>query len=311
MVSLASADAISMTIRPYSWDAPSRTPDMVVIRSNNAVRAVLDNQRDFKVAWGSAISFLSARPPSCEPGRTFCLAGDAPRNATNRRQITAALYPDSWTQDVRQFYTATVRDLIAQYNATIAPGMREIDVIRDVISLANTRFMCAMLSLPLKTDMTPHGIFTGQEMVDALGAMFRAVFLDTDVAQSFALRNTAREGAGKLGELILLRAEITAATSLIRGLAGEIAKLWWGEGEEPKLAKYGDHRIARMLEKGKSVTETVWGSILPFAAAGSMFQTQMLAHCVEFYLGQGMEHLEEIQRLARLDTPEADRLLMK
>ncbi|KAL8322459.1 hypothetical protein RB597_008274 [Gaeumannomyces tritici] len=80
----------------------------------------------------------------------------------------------------------------------------------------------------------------------------------------------------------------------------------------PSLRSFGDQLLQRMLSQGgRSIEETVSGTILPVVMAGTANQTQLLAQCLDYYLGVGEKHLPEMKRLAMLNTSEADEKLLK
>ena len=53
-----------------------------------------------------------------------------------------------------------------------------------------------------------------------------------------------------------------------------------------------------------------WSQILPTAGAMVANQAQVFGQIIDFYLGPGKDHLPEINRLAKLNTPEADEILL-
>jgi hypothetical protein len=291
----------------YSWEPPSRKGDLVIIRSYKAVSAILDNAKDFKVTWGPAIEFSSIQPDG-NYAKNFCLAGDEAANTANRSHVQKALYPTGWREDVWNFYSSVTKELLDKYSITVATGAQEVDIVRDVINLANARFMSAMFSLPVKTESNPHGLYTEQEMYMVLMAAFASVFFDVDIAKSFQLRTTTREVVQQLGQLVKLNADIIAKAGFV---VDALSKLNGVHSKAPSLARYGNHMIQRMLEKGKSVDETVWGTIMSIAAAGSANQACLLAQVLDYYLGDGKEYLPELYNLAHLGTKDADDKLMR
>jgi len=290
----------------YSWAKPVRRPDLIVVRSHKAVVDILNNKKDFKTTWGEAIKFLVAQPGETY-GKDFCLAGDEQSNADNRTHVRKALYPSPWEKEVWKFYRETTPKLFQKYSYPVAgASSREIDAVRDLINLTNTRFNAALFCLPIKTEDTPHGIYTEQELYLVLTAVFSAIFFDADIASSFKVRSISRELAQQLGQLVMLTTQAVASAGFI---ADVVAKL--KEGETPTLKDYGHHLIERLLQKGKSVEEAVWGTIMPLITANVPNQSQVLSQCLDYYLGDGREHLAELFRLATANTTEADETLMK
>jgi linoleate 8R-lipoxygenase/9,12-octadecadienoate 8-hydroperoxide 8R-isomerase len=78
------------------------------------------------------------------------------------------------------------------------------------------------------------------------------------------------------------------------------------------LSIYGTHMIQQLFKSGLGSKDIVWSQILPTAGGMVANQGQLFAQCLDFYLSdEAAPHLKEIQRLAKLDTQEADDLLLR
>ncbi|TDZ48293.1 Linoleate diol synthase [Colletotrichum trifolii] len=289
----------------YTWDEPKTKSQLIPILSHKAVSDVLYNQQDFKVIWGEAINHLVAQPGK-NYAKDFCLAGDGKANLMNRTSVRKALIHGPWETEVWKWYSHTTPKLMEQNSFPIPNGRREIDVIRDVINLTNTRFNAALFCLPIKNEDSPWGVYTDQELYMVLATLFQCVFLDADIANSFKLRTIARELGQDLGKIVGLVAQTISKAGLITDI---VAKIREGEASLPT---FGNHLIERLLADGNDVDEVVWGTIMPVVTANVTNQSQVMALCLDYYLGdEGNSHLPELYRLAHEDTPEADELLMK
>jgi hypothetical protein len=300
------------TADKYSWHKPGliRGPPLT-IRSAPAVRRILANQADFKVTWGEAIEHSTGSPAS----RRFCLAGDGAANAANRALVQSALYsPPRWADEMAAFCSGKAAQLLAKYGVPLVSAegrvVREVDVVRDVFGLATTHVNAELYALPLKTADRPHGLYGEQELCGVLLAQYASIFSDADAAGSFRLRELARTLTRQLGGLVAARAKAGALADAFDKVGEALAD---GSNGAPKLglASYRGHLTRRLLEGEKSVEDAVFGSILPMAAAGTANQTMLLAQCLDYYLGKGIEHMPEIHRLANLQTKEADDVLMR
>lgn len=293
----------------YSWVRPARKPELVIIKSHKAVTSVLSNQTDFKVIWGDGMVYVSSQPDKTY-GQNFALSGDGEANAANRAHIKKALYPELWEEEVRKFYTETTTKLLDKYSYSLGAksGLREVDLVRDVINLVNVRFQACLISLPIKTDETPRGIYTEQELYLLLTVIFSAIFFDADIANGLKLNTTARELMQQLGSLVQLNAESVAK---VGPLADLVARLGGAKSANSTLSQFGNHLIERLMEKGKSIEEVVWNSIMPLAAAAVANQGGVLSQCIDYYLHEGKEHLPRLHELAHANTKEADDLLMR
>lgn len=251
-----------------------------------------------------------------DAAKNFMLAGDGPTNAASRELMESAMYlgdssraiptgHEKWYEAIRQFYEETTTRLLQEKSYNLA-GMRQVDIIRDVGNLAHVHFAAEMFSLPLKTQDFPHGIFTEQELYLILAAVFIAVFFDIDPPKSFPLRQQAREATQALGQLVEVQVAAVAATGAIaEGLIEYI------KPTASALKDYGVHMIAALLKKDFNVQDVVWGNIMGTLGGAVAPQAQLFGQVMDFYLGEGYEHVPAIQELARLDTPEAEEKLMK
>ncbi|KUJ09947.1 linoleate diol synthase [Mollisia scopiformis] len=297
------------TSSKYSWAPPSKRPDVVVIKSYKAITRILENKKDFKVPWGEAIEFETAQPDASY-AKNFAQAGDEAANAASRIHIQKALYVSGWFDQITTYYSDVTRHLLSTNSLAMTAGTKEVDIIRDVIGLANTRFVSALYNLPLKNEVHPQGKYTEQEMYTILLSAYSAIFFDSDIAQSFKLRNVARELAQQLGQVVLMNADMVAATSYLPDFFSLFSRQV-KPVTEPSLPSYGNQMIQRLLEKGKSVDESVWGNIIPMTSTVVAIQTQAISQCLDYYLGDGKEHLPELHRLSHLNTKESDENLMR
>ena len=77
----------------YGFDEPKAAPELSMIKSYAACRAILRDQATYKVTWGvDAIDFLM-QVGVTDYGRNFMLSGDGVQNADSRELMAMALYP--------------------------------------------------------------------------------------------------------------------------------------------------------------------------------------------------------------------------
>lgn len=314
----------------YSWEAPRAHPPPVMIKSHKACTQILNDNKTFKVVWGDAITSLTRNDDVPGIGANFCLSGDQTTNRCNRDFVQKCLYPNKWEDDVKVFFTATSARLIREngYPVSKTPEGRtyEVDIVRDIIALATTHFSAALWSLPIKTEVHPHGIYTEQQLYNVLLAGFAAIFFDADIANSHKLRSQSRLLAQQLGRVMALKARLlNAGDGIVSAMLdtvkeslnaiGHMGKRKAGSRQDadwPVLALYGDRMIKRMLrESGATPEEVVWGSILPASVAACANQTQVLSQAIDYYLGDGKEHLPAMYTLAHQNTEESDEKLKK
>ena len=296
--------------KKYNFDTPKPIVQPSVVFTHAAVTQVLKDQMSFYVTWGNAMEFLMGNP-----ARNFMLAGDGPANAASRELMANAMYlggssramptgNETWYKAVQKFYEEITTKLLAEKSYSLAGG-REVDIIRDVGNLAHVHFAAEMFSIPLKSETFPHGVFTEAELYLVLAAVFIAVFFDVDPPKSFPLRQQAYEATQTLGKLLELQvAAINSTGRFAEDLINYI------KPTATPLKEYGVHMIGRLLEKDHSVKDLVWGNIMGTLGGAVAPQAQLFGQVIDYYLGEGIEHLPKIQELARANTADADDKLL-
>ncbi len=82
--------------------------------------------------------------------------------------------------------------------------------------------------------------------------------------------------------------------------------------EQSALSIYGAQMIQHLFKSGLGTKDIIWSQILPTAGGMVANQAQPFAQCLDFYLKEeNVAHLKDINRLATLDTPEADELILR
>ena len=135
------------------------------------------------------------------------------------------------------------------------------------------------------------------------------IFFDVDPMKSFPLKQAARKLSQQLGDLV--EAEVNALKEPT-GLIATVIGLFHRVRPQSSLSIYGTHMVKKLLETGLSVKDLVWSQLLPSSGAMVANQGQLFAQCLDYYLSEeGAQYLTEINRLARLDTVEADELILR
>ncbi|KAJ9645772.1 hypothetical protein H2199_002812 [Coniosporium tulheliwenetii] len=280
----------------YSWDRPAFIPPRVNLTTYIGAKTILDRQDIFKVTWGKTLEELMGKG-----GANFMLSGDTSLHAKQRQTMAKSLYRENWHKHIKQFYEYITLKLLHEKSFQIA-GVNHVDITRDVGNLAHVHFAANVFSLPLKTKATPRGIFTEHELYMALAVIFVCIFFDLDPAKSFPLHRAAAKISSVLGKLIEANVKSVYMTGgWISGIADSF------RDNEDYLTDYGVHMVRRLLDSGLSVEETAWSQVFPTATAMVPNQAQVFTQALDFYLSpRGQPYLPEINRLAKLDTPEAD-----
>jgi hypothetical protein len=179
-----------------------------------------------------------------------------------------------------------------------------VDIVRDIGNVAHVHFAAAIFHLPLKTEDNPTGVFEEHELYMVLAVIFVTIFLDFDSSKTFALRKAGLEVTQALGQLVEAQVNIISKTKLISTLTDRFMEA------DHALKDYGVHMVRKLLEAGLGVHETVWSQILPTAGAMVANQAQVFGQVMDYYLGEGKEHLHDIHRLALKGDRESEEVLL-
>lgn len=131
-------------------------------------------------------------------------------------------------------------------------------------------FAANVFSLPLKTEDSPHGVYSEQEMYMVLAVIFTCIFFDLDPAKSFPLRMAAKAVTQQLGKLVEANVKMVNATGFIAGIVDGMHQ------DHSPLTDYGVHMVRRLLESGMSTSEITWSQIVPTAGAMVANQAQVV-----------------------------------
>jgi hypothetical protein len=284
----------------YDFSKPTTSSHPQMVKEYKVATEIMKNQDTFKVTWGEAMEYIMGKD-----SRDFMLAGDGKKNADSRAMVSKALYVSDWDKEVRSYYTAKTRELLAEKSAKIA-DFNQIDIIRDVGNLAHVHFCAELLMLPLKTEERPHGIFTESELYLMMSGVFALIFFDANPAGSFPLHVKAHKATEILGGVVAKNVEAIAHS----GILSRITQAIWPNDSE--LKSYGIHFIERLLECGIEPEKLVWGHILGTAGGMVSNQGQLFGQTIEYYLlGAGKKHWADIQKLAHDDSEAAFQKLQR
>ena len=287
----------------YDFDPPKRTKDLIPITSYKTGKDILTNKKDFKVIWGESITHIMYNSGKLY-GADFALSGDDVVHNESRDRMVGALYREKWHNEIKTFYEKITLQLLHEHSNKLG-GVNQVDIVRDVGNLAQAHFAAEVFSLPLKTKDHPYGIYTEQELYLVMALVFTCIFYDADVTKSFQLRQGARMVTQQLGELMMAKIEPVSRS-------GFIAEAIERFHRHTPLSSYGTHMITQLLKSGLGVRDIVWSQILPTAGGMVANQGQIFAQTLDYYLSdEGKPHLKEINRLAKLDTQEADDLILR
>ncbi|KAL8669234.1 MAG: hypothetical protein Q9168_006171, partial [Polycauliona sp. 1 TL-2023] len=278
----------------YSFDRPTFIPTPVKLTSYRGAKYVLEHGQQFKVTSGEGIGYLMGKG-----GLDFMLSDDSKLHARQKQTMCKALYQENSDHAIKDFFEHITLTLLHEKSYKLA-GLNMVDLTRDVGNLALVHFAADIFSLPLKTSQNQHGVFSEHELYMILATIFKAIYLDSDPAESFALRHAARAVSQQLGKLIEANVHSVSSTGIVSGVVDRFR-----ENHNP-LSDYGIHMIRRLLDSGLGASEVTWSQILP-TAVNMVPIAQQFTQILDYYLSEpGKQHLPEIQKYAKMDSPEGD-----
>jgi hypothetical protein len=119
-----------------------------------------------------------------------------------------------------------------------------------------------MFNIPIKTDKTPHGLVTEQQLFEGLGVIFTYIFFNGDEATGLWLKTTAFGAYKQLAELLKLNINKVK----LEGKFGERIGHKEGDGF---MQIYGDNLIRKMLKDGYSVDDVITQILLTAAGVAN------------------------------------------
>jgi linoleate 10R-lipoxygenase len=143
-------------------------------------------------------------------------------------------------------------------------------------------------------------------MFEIMALIFTAIFFDVDPVKSYFLRHKAREAAEKFGKLVEMKVKAISNSGFVATVLGN------RRGNKNALFHYGVHMVERLLHSGLDAEQVTWSQILPTAISMVPNQAQVFTQIIDYYLSDsGRQHLPDINRVAKEDTPASDEILLR
>ncbi|KAL4969637.1 peroxidase/cytochrome P450 family protein [Aspergillus stella-maris] len=269
----------------YSWDKPQFQPSRVSLTSYANVKLVLDQQKDFPIVWGD-----------CTPLKTVKGGEDF---------WSKTLSEPQWKQSIKDFYTKTTLELLADKSTNLA-GRKQVDIVRDVGNVVPARFASKLLSLPIKNKQNPKGIFTDHEIFTALAVIYTAIFFDADPTKAYTLRRAADAVSQEIGKQVESHVKSVSSPGFLSRVIDNFR-----DDDSNALSELGDQLIKKLSESGLSTSDITFGQILPTAVETVHGQAQMYTRVIDYYINEGKQYLPAIELLAKSDSAESDARLTR
>ncbi|CAI2176174.1 903_t:CDS:2 [Funneliformis geosporum] len=294
------------TVDQYDYSTPAVTEQEQqkthVVRSYRACHEILSNKDAFNVVYDPKMKLLMR-------GVGYFLGfDDTNAHDRDRTRLDKAFYPkdsDKFFSGIRQFFLKTTQDLIDKKKITFDGKTYQINAVRDVCNLAPVHFVSEYFGVPLKTQESPHGVYTEQEVYFQLTIIFMYIFVDTDPADSFKLSQTAKGASEHLHDVMQKIVEIVSGGStLIEKAADSLI------GADVKVSPQAEQLIKILMSQYKDSNLATWNIIGTISGAVAILG-EAASLVVEFYLRpENKSHLEEIRKLAEKSDEESEKLIL-
>ncbi|KAJ7489461.1 heme peroxidase [Mycena latifolia] len=254
----------------YTWTRPADrvAEDVVVVKTDAGVRAVLNNQEAFPSGYSERLEKVTGRR-------------DIDHAFVNRILLQDI---DKWTQ----YFAAETHSLIQKRSLDHVGKegtVMYVDIVRDVINVLPVHWICHQLAgLPLKDDLKDE-----QRQFDLFSDVCRYVFLNSEPSNDWRLRESSIQTFHDFEKVVKEH-----LGSMFRILDSDRASL---AGSLPFLNQL--HAVGHDLT---DLAVALFTEVVPTATHWS----QAIAHVVNFYLDDSRKHeRQEIVMLAKQRTPEA------
>ena len=248
----------------YSFDLPKTPPDTVhYVNNYRACVRILSDPETFKIWWGPAVKSLT--------GRVYMLSGDSQETTDQHVRLHRNIYgaKESFKAIWDCFETVTL-DLIKQ-KAFRLGDFFEMDAVREYVlntakidfsvgNLAFARFFAKLFNFPIKTEATPHGLVTEEELFEILGVIFTFLFFNADEMFGMKLKTVAFAAYKQISDL--LKVNIVKVATV-----GNIHEQNSGDSF---MHLYGDNLIRKMLKDGNTVDDVITQILLTAAGVANL-----------------------------------------
>lgn len=248
-------------------------------------------------------SFYTWDPPSLQTKETTITRGSAssPANGARTREEKEAVShtvpvsspPYIRRRDVSSFMQLTSRRLIQSQAFSMLGHSKGIDVVAEVISLSFVRLTAEMFSLNIKASSDKRrGGYSDAQLCTILSVLYAADSPRLSPGRSYELQRQALD--------------------LVVGFKKEIPL--------PGSAKASlQTSKSSIREHGKSMADSLGTSrkggladrVAALIACSTMVPVLLLSESLDYHLEQGMEHMDELFKLAHTDTDASDETLLQ
>jgi len=270
-----------------SWHNP-RQPE--VISTYTGVRKILADKATFHRRLGTALILLNNKDQA-----------DLREVKDISRVFDDIILDDvNFAGSVHSFFEQETIELLAQRCYKLA-DFREVDIIRDVVSMVPVRFCAEFLSIPTKTEAYPHGIISESELQDIL-TVVQVCMSDFDPVQSVILRCKSHNALTKLKQAYIKELD-------------HMDDRWcfsWSHRSLPEtpLRSAGVKLVKNFGKSGLSADD-IFATMMILGGSMAVCQSAVVSEALDYMFKNDIERLPDMQRLAQMSTIESNKLLSR
>ena len=276
-------------LQDYDLERPRSDAQITGVYTQEACKQIFEDRENFRVMYMDAVRV-------CTDGHDFFLGwDDAARHDPRKEMLLKAFCEPNFEQNVVEFFTKNVRQLIAKNSLKYKNSKRRsIDIVRDVTNVTPILWLAERFAIPLKTAEHPHGILTIYETFSIYLVLFIYQSFNILPHAEWAMRDAARKLAPAL------RGVFTAHLKTQRGVAEHVVD-WLAKGSAFEVKPAAD-RLYHALNDSKLPVADLAGDCIGMGAPVAGNITQQASLLIDLFLSEGYEEYRaRIEELSKLD----------
>ncbi|GAB7337179.1 hypothetical protein MBLNU457_g2565t1 [Dothideomycetes sp. NU457] len=270
-----------------SWHNP---PQPEVISTYSGVKKILADKVTFHRRLGAALTLLNNKDHASLPEV----------HAISKVFDDIVLDDTKFVESVRAFFEQETIELLAQRSYKLA-NFREVDIVRDVVSIVPVRFCAEFLSIPTKTEAYPHGIVSENELRDIL-TVVQICMSDFDPVQSVILRSKSHKALTKLKQAYIKELD-------------HVDERWcfsWSHRSLPETPlRSAGVKLIKHIGKSRLSPDDTFATMMVLGSSMAVCQSAVISEALDFMFQNDIERLPDMQWLSQQSTTDSEEVLSR
>ncbi|GAA5993959.1 hypothetical protein JCM10908_004165, partial [Rhodotorula pacifica] len=293
----------------YDFRAPTSSAEWVKIKNYKDAEMVYGDSATFSNVYGPALAEMT-RKDDFRLLDCLSLSTSSPKSSeTFSKVVDAAFYPAQWAPLMYADLAKLVKKQLAGAAWLSDKNTCTVDIVADVIVPVVTSFIADQFGIPLKSKENPLGLWTQQQLYEALTECWTFAYLNFDPALGFKLRDKAMKASEILMTVIETRLLQTSGTPFVlHELLADVKHLFGVETQGVVMSDQARKTCSRALHASDRPIGEVAG-ILTIAAIRLVTAVSDAALAVDFYLQK--ENKKILDEICVVAHNERDHTLME